>query len=90
MNSLPKNENMLKSYTQISQDLDLEKSDGFGEILLYITCSPKDPLQWMGAVKKRDKAVEKHHNNPHNGSLSVNILWSENMCLKETSIIKAF
>ncbi len=37
----------------------------FGEILHYITCSPMDPLQRMGAVRIRDQTADKkHYSNP--------------------------
>ncbi len=31
-----------------------------GEILHYITCSPMDPLQWMGAVRMRAQTADKN------------------------------
>ncbi len=32
----------------------------FGEILHYITCSPMDPMQWMGAVRMRIQTADKN------------------------------
>ncbi len=29
----------------------------------YITCSPVDPLQWMGAVRMSVQIADKKHNN---------------------------
>ncbi len=47
---------------------DLEKSS--------ITCSPLNPLQWMGAVRMRVQTA-KHHNNPHHSSPTINVFWSQ-------------
>ncbi len=50
---------------QAIQDVDvffLLHLNRFGEIKHYITCSPMDPLQWMGAVRMRVQTAEK--NNP--------------------------
>ncbi len=33
----------------------------FGEIQHYITCSPMDPLQWMGAVRMRVQTADTNH-----------------------------
>ncbi len=47
------------------------------------TYSPMDPLQWMGAVRTRVQPADKNitiiPKNPHDSSLSVNILWSEKL-----------
>ncbi len=32
----------------------------FGEMYHYITCSPMDPLQWMGAVRMRVQTADKN------------------------------
>ncbi len=45
--------------------LDLKKFSGELKLENHITCSPMDPLQWMGAVRIRvQTADKKHHNNP--------------------------
>ncbi len=31
----------------------------FAEMYHYITCSPMDALQWMGAVRMRDQTADK-------------------------------
>ncbi len=36
----------------------------FGKMYHYITCSPVDPLQWMGAVRMRVETTAHLHNNP--------------------------
>ncbi len=33
----------------------------FGEMYCYITCSPTDPLQWMGAVRMRVQITDKNN-----------------------------
>ncbi len=66
----------------------------FEDIKHYITCSPMDPLQWMvppeWEYKTADKNITKMLisksitiiiSNPHHSSPSVNILWSEKLCL---------
>ncbi len=42
-----------------------------------------DHLQWMGAVRMR--VWLKHHNNPHHSSPSVNVLWSQKLCVCKKS-----
>ncbi len=46
--SSPKNENVL---ILRPSKVDEFVSSWFGETWHYITCSPVDPLQWMGAVR---------------------------------------
>ncbi len=66
--SSPKNENVLnlrpsKMYLFLSEtsfwSLFLHRNR-FGYILHHITCSPMDPLQWMGAVRMRVQTVDKN------------------------------
>ncbi len=52
----------------------------FGEILHYIICSPKDPLQGMGAVRMK---VQKHHNN-----LQVMQVIHKHVCYKQSMSVK--
>ncbi len=49
----------------------------------YITWSPVDPLQWMGAVimtgpNSNQKYI--YHSNPHKSSPSINVLWCVFVC----------
>ncbi len=50
------------------------------KIYLYITCSPMDPLQWMGAVRMRiqtaDKNIHKYDSSP-----SINVVKWKAACL---------
>ncbi len=50
----------------------------FGEMYHYITWSPVNPLQWMGAVvmtgpTAHKKTKQKKNLNPHKSSPSINI-----------------
>ncbi len=39
-------------------------------------------MQWMGAVRMRvQTADKKNHNNPQDSSPSINLSWSEKLCL---------
>jgi len=44
------------------QDVDefVSSSEQFGEMYHYITCSPMDPLQWMGAVRMKVQTADKN------------------------------
>ncbi len=59
----------------------------FGEIQHYITFSPMDPLQWMGAVRMRVQTADKNVTmNQHEPSPSINILWREKLCVRKKTI----
>ncbi len=48
-------------HPQAIQDVDeFVNQNRFGEIQHYITCSPVDPLQWMGAVRMRVQAADRN------------------------------
>ncbi len=44
-----------------------------------------DPLQWMGAVRMRVQTTDKNitKSNPHDSSASINVLWSEKLCVSK-------
>ncbi len=44
---------------------------------ITFSCSPIDPLQWMGAARMKGQTADKKHHNNHNK----NILWSEKLCV---------
>ncbi len=63
----------------------------FGEIYHSITCSPMDPLQWMGAVRMRVQTADKNitiHTTPVHQLTS----WEDKNCMfvRNKSIIKTF
>ncbi len=49
-----------------------------------------DPLQWMGAVRMRvqtaDNNITSNNTTPLQSSPSVNILWSEKLCVRKKQI----
>ncbi len=56
-----KKENMLKIHSSPAiQDVDdfVSSSEQIWRNLAYVTCSPVDPLQWMGAVRMRVQTAE--------------------------------
>ncbi len=72
MNSSPKNEHLLKSYSPSGQPR--------YRSVCFFSISPINPLQWMGAVRMRVQTTDKiFRSNPHDSSLSINILWNEKL-----------
>ncbi len=68
------------THPQAIQDVDDVVFSSEHILRTYISCSPMDPLQWMGAVRTRVQAVDKNiTSNPHHSSPSINVLWSEKL-----------
>ncbi len=55
-----KNVPILRAYFNQKFNLQaIQDVDEFGEIWHFVTCSPMDPLQWMGAVRMRIQTADK-------------------------------
>ncbi len=75
----------METHPQAVQNVEFHQKR-FGEISHCITCTPVDPLQWMGAVRMRDLTAGKNiTSNPHDSSPLINVLWSEKLhvCKKQ-------
>ncbi len=57
------------------------QQDRFGEIYHHISCSPVDPLQWMGAVRMRVQTADKNITIIHMTFLIVNSAGSVHITL---------
>ncbi len=68
---------MYSPSVQAIQDVDefLYTQNRFWEMYYYITCSPMDSLQWMGAIRMRVQTADKNiTSNPQHSSPPVNVL----------------